>query len=1167
MPLPNVTFNKNTIFVSCSSDMSSEVEVVFQVIDELNRRLPEGDRFNGYHWSKSDTVWTANGTWQEYIPRTSDDNVSVVICLLGERLGVPLPDYFPFSPEEFKLPEWVRFPWTEREPENMVPLTGTLFELLDAYQKQARFYQNRPIILIYVKIDNNLFTQINLAPDQRKYGFENYYRQLCGKDVRITDRVVRQAYDTQLDWLDCFCGHFLRLGGRPHICYGNADGGNDSCLVDLKTRLRKDLSRVLNLPAQGSQARLLKNLEAYQPDDHDILFGRDQTIFHLLERLNALSTNGTSLLVLSGRSGEGKSSVLRAGLIGRLGRGRYPDFGIFNTVLVDAFTLGIKDPLANLEKAINDALGGTLWCSPGSFDSIRPELRKIELVAAVKRALANIPSNNAIQKRRLFIGIDQFEELLVAAEEDAILRSSVAELVSTVRLMAENGMAWIVIVLSSEHLDRMAQYEPNLKLETEILGRPGDADLRNIITKSFEAANVPITEMEISLIMSGITAWLSRQEDPGPILPLVSVLMKEISDDSKKKAKPITSIEDYNSKINKVINELCDRAWENAYRGWKQQEDNEAAFNRLMRQLVVTGLREGGELKLLRQCPYNHDAVIKAKPLVDQMKKNRLLLQPVPNVLRLAHISIIENWQRAQTWYDQERKYHLFIAELELMYQKYKRDKELGKPGRLLADAQEIDDIEALWLSWIDDEDRLPIPYLRKCLTSYFEPHHRPDSWKRLDGASRLNYAVSINDEALLEDYLNKIELLGEKEKIEIINYTGETFGNTALHLAMPSGNISNVKKLLELGAELNKTNKDGCTPLWLASKNGQAEICTLLIESGADINISDIKGSTPLPIAFYSLLSQLDVMDMPDEKDGDTDIATNRATKVKYLKIIRRLRELGTVLNDTNCRQLREVYEKALNNKHTEILDLLIESGFSLDFTFDTGETPLIKAVSDTERKVNEMSEILLRYGIELKGLPSISSKKNTEEIVKILLDAGATPDLENNEGMSAIHYAAQIGNLQIISTLVEKGESLDHVGAFGMTPLVAAVSSGQYVTVQYLLKLGVDPNLRTENRQIPIIKAAQKGNAQMIKLLCSYGAQTDVKDQRNMTALMYAAWYGYTDAIKALLEFKANKEITGPDEMTVEMIAEHGCGMSRDEREEVLKILKTNKIGEVYV
>lgn len=62
-----------------------------------------------------------------------------------------------------------------------------------------------------------------------------------------------------------------------------------------------------------------RGLEHYREADHDVFFGRDDSIRELLEQTErTLTTSPAPLLAIVGPSGSGKSSVVRAGLIPRL---------------------------------------------------------------------------------------------------------------------------------------------------------------------------------------------------------------------------------------------------------------------------------------------------------------------------------------------------------------------------------------------------------------------------------------------------------------------------------------------------------------------------------------------------------------------------------------------------------------------------------------------------------------------------------------------------------------------------------------------------------------------------------------------------------------------------------------------------------------------------------
>ena len=59
--------------------------------------------------------------------------------------------------------------------------------------------------------------------------------------------------------------------------------------------------------------------------------------------------------------------------------------------------------------------------------------------------------------------------------------------------------------------------------------------------------------------------------------------------------------------------------------------------------------------------------------------------------------------------------------------------------------------------------------------------------------------------------------------------------------------NISEVKLLLDHGADVNVKDEDGETPLFCASNNGHKEIVKLLLEHGADVNAKNNYGNSPL--------------------------------------------------------------------------------------------------------------------------------------------------------------------------------------------------------------------------------------------------------------------------------------------------------------------------------
>ena len=67
------------------------------------------------------------------------------------------------------------------------------------------------------------------------------------------------------------------------------------------------------------------------------------------------------------------------------------------------------------------------------------------------------------------------------------------------------------------------------------------------------------------------------------------------------------------------------------------------------------------------------------------------------------------------------------------------------------------------------------------------------------------------------------------------------------------------------------------------------------------------------------------------------------------------------------------------------------------------------------------------------------------------LLLDHGADPNARDNKGFTALHRAAEIGEVQIVRLLLERG-AFPHPDAAGHTPLSLAQGRAQTAVVKLL-------------------------------------------------------------------------------------------------------------------
>ncbi|TPN83049.1 ankyrin repeat domain-containing protein [Aquimarina algicola] len=89
----------------------------------------------------------------------------------------------------------------------------------------------------------------------------------------------------------------------------------------------------------------------------------------------------------------------------------------------------------------------------------------------------------------------------------------------------------------------------------------------------------------------------------------------------------------------------------------------------------------------------------------------------------------------------------------------------------------------------------------------------------------------------------------------EIKNYkvkTTEVVNISPFCISIAKGDYDMVKKLIELGTEVNEPSK-GMTPLMYAARYNRTEIIKLLLANGAKVNTKDSKGFNAIKYAQLS--------------------------------------------------------------------------------------------------------------------------------------------------------------------------------------------------------------------------------------------------------------------------------------------------------------------------
>jgi hypothetical protein len=94
--------------------------------------------------------------------------------------------------------------------------------------------------------------------------------------------------------------------------------------------------------------------------------------------------------------------------------------------------------------------------------------------------------------------------------------------------------------------------------------------------------------------------------------------------------------------------------------------------------------------------------------------------------------------------------------------------------------------------------------------------------------------------------------------------------------------------------------------------------------------------------------------------------------------------------------------------------------------------------------------------------------------ELAKMNIDVKVFRD---EESRTALHYAAQVGDLEIINYLINKGVNLDVVSESGITALHSAISEHHHAAAMVMLDRGANPNLAENDAPSALILALARG------------------------------------------------------------------------------------------
>lgn len=173
----------------------------------------------------------------------------------------------------------------------------------------------------------------------------------------------------------------------------------------------------------------------------------------------------------------------------------------------------------------------------------------------------------------------------------------------------------------------------------------------------------------------------------------------------------------------------------------------------------------------------------------------------------------------------------------------------------------------------------------------------------------------------------------------------------------------------------------------------------------------------------------------------------------------------------------------------------------------------------------------VALSVGISAAESPvADAAARGDREAVKSLLKQAADVNAAQGDGMTALHWAAMNGDVELAQMLIFAGANVRATTRLGTyTPLYLASQQGHGTVIQALVKAGADVKAGTPNGTTPLMAAAASGEVEAVRTLIEGGADVNAKDGvRGQTAIMYAAASNRAAVIELLASKGADLKAT---------------------------------------
>ena len=593
------TATKTTIriFVSSPGDVGAERLAAERVLKRLRDQYASDVIVEPFFWEYEPL--TATHHFQEKIPPPS--SMDICVCILWSRMGTPLPA------AEFKRHDGTSYN------------SGTEYEFEDAFSSYQQ--HGRPDLLVY-----------------RKTAKPQFFGTGAGE---------AEEFASQLKHLEQFIERWFHRDRLPAKAYTTFDATrefSDKLAVHIGALIERRMHDAGRREAVWKNGSPFRGLQAFDVEHAPIFFGRSADSHRIIEQLKNQEEAGRAFVLVTGNSGSGKSSLVRAGVLPTLMTpSTWPQ--------IDHWLYAILRPAGatggNLIETLVDGLTSEtalpgLAAFAGLVELIRGNPAGLSVV--VQGALAQSAGERHLEATgrkasiRLVVVVDQLEECYSNEQVSAAERSNLFLALSA---LAQSGSVTVLATLRSDFYERFCAEAELCDLKEGDglydLQPPTKAEIGQMIRRPAFAAGLRFEEIRATGESLDEVLREDAAKNPGS-LPLLEFCLEQLYGKAQVADSDLLTFKDYEQigRIEGAIRLQAESAFERVSHAARQ------ALPRVFRQLVYVA--EEGAPSRRRALAAEVATDAPSRELVQAFIDARLLIA-AGGMLEPAHEALLTHWR------------------------------------------------------------------------------------------------------------------------------------------------------------------------------------------------------------------------------------------------------------------------------------------------------------------------------------------------------------------------------------------------------------------------------------------------------------------------------------------------------------------------------------------